>query len=69
MKEANLPPCQWSVERIFVIHPGKDSKIRVVDINTAVGNHKRPVSKLCLLQMNELLKELFFAMRIIIVLV
>ena len=53
VKEDNLSPCQWSLGRICEIYPGKDGKIRVVEIKTASGKYKRPISKLCLLPMEK----------------
>ncbi|GFS65327.1 integrase catalytic domain-containing protein [Trichonephila clavipes] len=49
IKEDNLPSCQWSLGRINNIYPGKDSKVRVVEVKTTRGIFKRPISKLCLL--------------------
>ncbi|GFW96826.1 hypothetical protein TNCV_2159621 [Trichonephila clavipes] len=37
IKEDNLPSCQWSLGRINNIYPGKDSKVRVVEVNTTRG--------------------------------
>ncbi|GFY09632.1 hypothetical protein TNCV_381271 [Trichonephila clavipes] len=37
IKEDNLPSCQWSLGRINNIYPGKDSKVRVVEIKTTRG--------------------------------
>ncbi|GFY22377.1 coatomer subunit beta [Trichonephila clavipes] len=34
IKEYNLPSCQWSLGRINNIYPGKNSKVRVVEIKT-----------------------------------
>ncbi|GFX50247.1 uncharacterized protein TNCV_2782691 [Trichonephila clavipes] len=34
LKEDNLPSCQWSLDRINNIYPGKDSKVRVVEVKT-----------------------------------
>ncbi|GFW19429.1 sodium- and chloride-dependent glycine transporter 1 [Trichonephila clavipes] len=34
IKEDNLPSCQWSLGRINNIYPGKDSKVRVVEVKT-----------------------------------
>ncbi|GFX14718.1 integrase catalytic domain-containing protein [Trichonephila clavipes] len=49
IKEDNLPSCQWSLGRINNIYPGKDSKVRVVEVKTTRGIFKRPISKLCIL--------------------
>ncbi|GFW99325.1 integrase catalytic domain-containing protein [Trichonephila clavipes] len=34
IKKDNLPSCQWSLGRINNIYPGKDSKVRVVEVKT-----------------------------------
>ncbi|GFX30859.1 hypothetical protein TNCV_4145671 [Trichonephila clavipes] len=34
IKEDNLPSCQWSLGRINNIYPGKNSKVRVVEVKT-----------------------------------
>ncbi|GFX89138.1 DUF5641 domain-containing protein [Trichonephila clavipes] len=34
IKEDNLPSCHWSLDRINNIYPGKDSKVRVVEVKT-----------------------------------
>ncbi|GFV99611.1 integrase catalytic domain-containing protein [Trichonephila clavipes] len=34
IKEDTLPSCQWSLGRINNIYPGKDSKVRVVEVKT-----------------------------------
>ncbi|GFV53907.1 uncharacterized protein TNCV_166741 [Trichonephila clavipes] len=49
IKGDNLPSCQWSLGRINNIYPGKDSKVRVVEVRTTRGIFKRPISKLCIL--------------------
>ncbi|GFW97347.1 integrase catalytic domain-containing protein [Trichonephila clavipes] len=49
IKEDNLPSCQWSLGRINNIYPGKDSKVRVVEVKTTRDIFKRPISKLCIL--------------------
>ena len=43
----NLPRNAWPKGRIIDLHPGKDSKIRVVTVKTATNILKRPVAKLC----------------------
>ncbi|GFU90248.1 DUF5641 domain-containing protein [Trichonephila clavipes] len=40
VKENNLPSCQWSLGRINNIYPGKDSKVRVVEVKTTRGCEK-----------------------------
>ncbi|GBN30567.1 hypothetical protein AVEN_205977-1 [Araneus ventricosus] len=53
VKEDNLPPLKWAIGKIEAVFPGVDNKIRVAEIKTAFGHYKRPISKLCLLPMNE----------------
>ncbi|GBN87423.1 hypothetical protein AVEN_214444-1 [Araneus ventricosus] len=53
VKEDNLPHLKWSIGKFGAVFPGVDNKIRVAEIKTAFGRYKRPISKLCLLPMNE----------------
>lgn len=46
IKEDGLPPLQWKMGRITRTIPGKDGVVRVVDLDTAQGNLRRPVFKL-----------------------
>ncbi|XP_036346961.1 uncharacterized protein LOC118756298 [Rhagoletis pomonella] len=47
--EDNLPPQKWLMGRIVNCIPGKDSKIRVVDVRTSKGIIRRPIHKLAVL--------------------
>lgn len=47
-----LPPNEWRLGRIEKVHPGIDQQIRVVDVRTATGISKRPITKLCYLPYN-----------------
>ncbi|GBL87859.1 hypothetical protein AVEN_192035-1 [Araneus ventricosus] len=49
LKEDNLPKCKWALGRIIDAIPGKDGYVRVVNVRTANGTLKRPISKVCLL--------------------
>ncbi|XP_035222191.1 uncharacterized protein LOC118195067 [Stegodyphus dumicola] len=49
IKNEQLPPNQWKIRRIPLIHPGSDKKVRVATIHTAAGDFKRAVTKLCLI--------------------
>jgi hypothetical protein len=49
IKEENLPPLQWKLGRVQILHPGSDSITRVVTLKTQTGLIKRPIVKLCLL--------------------
>ncbi|GFV34260.1 DUF5641 domain-containing protein [Trichonephila clavipes] len=42
IKEDNLPSCQWSLGRINNIYPGKDSKVRVVEVKTTRDQNETP---------------------------
>nr|CAH7734508.1 unnamed protein product [Callosobruchus chinensis] len=45
----NSPPLLWRLGRVIDLHPGTDSKTRVVTVRTANGDIVRAVQKLCLL--------------------
>ncbi|XP_064540794.1 uncharacterized protein LOC135430171 [Drosophila montana] len=49
IKEDNLPVNDWRLGRIQTTYPGDDQRVRVVDVLTARGVSKRPISKLILL--------------------
>ncbi|GFX17226.1 DUF5641 domain-containing protein [Trichonephila clavipes] len=44
IKEDNLPSCQWSLGRINNIYPGKDSKVRVVEVKTTRAQSVEDIS-------------------------
>ncbi|KAH8349442.1 hypothetical protein KR084_005236 [Drosophila pseudotakahashii] len=52
LKEPNLPPAKWVLGRIQEVHPGQDSKVRVVTVGTAHGIDKRPITKIAVLPLN-----------------
>ncbi|XP_036322184.1 uncharacterized protein LOC118736204 [Rhagoletis pomonella] len=49
IKEDNLAPTEWRLGRVVNVHPGADSRVRVVDILTEKGQVTRPLVKLVLL--------------------
>ncbi|XP_025155826.1 uncharacterized protein LOC112588860 [Harpegnathos saltator] len=49
LRNPNLPPCKWELDRITQCHPGSDSLARVVTVRTATSEYRRPLIKLCLL--------------------
>lgn len=49
VKDPNLPPGKWVMGRVINIHPGKDGRVRVVTLKTAIGNFIRPIHKLAAL--------------------
>lgn len=51
--DQNLPPLEWRIGRISIIHPGSDGVVRVVTVQTAHGLLRRPVTKLCPLPIHE----------------
>ena len=52
IKNENLPPLQWKLGKILKTFPGKDNKVRVVEVKTQTGELIRPIAKLCPLPMN-----------------
>lgn len=46
IKEDNLPAQCWKMGKIETLFPGKDGIVRVVELRTATGVLKRPISKL-----------------------
>ncbi|KAH8232106.1 hypothetical protein KR032_003514, partial [Drosophila birchii] len=46
VKEDNVPVMSWPMGRIVKTYPGKDNQVRVVDVKTASGRFKRPVTRL-----------------------
>ena len=55
--DEGLPRGRWDRGRIVAIHPGPDGIIRVVDIKTQSGVYRRPVSRLCILDVEAEEKE------------
>ncbi|GFX33005.1 integrase catalytic domain-containing protein [Trichonephila clavipes] len=53
IKEDNLPSCQWSLGRINNIYPGKDSKVRVVEVKTTRDANREISDLIILLQESE----------------
>ncbi|KAF5185186.1 hypothetical protein FRX31_025227, partial [Thalictrum thalictroides] len=48
--EDNVPPLQWRLGRVLIVHPGNDDVVRAVTVRMGNGNvYKRPVVKLALL--------------------
>lgn len=47
MMEDNTPPLHWPLGRVVELHPGRDGKVRVVQVRTSTGIYKRAVRKLC----------------------
>lgn len=53
LREGNLPLCTWVIARIVSVIPGKDGKIRVVEVKTPKGNYKRSISNVCILPISD----------------
>ena len=49
LQEDNFIPSKWPLGRIVEIHSGRDGLVRVVQVNTSSGTHRRPISKIALL--------------------
>ncbi|KAL7726130.1 hypothetical protein ACLKA6_002600 [Drosophila palustris] len=50
--EDNTPPQQWNLARVTSAIPGKDGKVRVVDLRTNKGILQRPIHKIAPLPVN-----------------
>lgn len=49
IREENLPPCKWLLGRVVALYPGRDNKVRLVDVKTCKGIYKRSISRLSVL--------------------
>lgn len=49
MHSDQLPPTQWPLGRITSIHPGKDNRVRIVDVLSNGSTYTRPINKICVL--------------------
>ena len=45
----NMPRSSWPRGRVVAVHPGQDGIVRVVDVKTSTGVFRRPVIKLCVI--------------------
>lgn len=52
VKDDLLPPQQWSLGHIVELHPGNDGLVRIVSVRYKSGIKKRPLNKLCQLQLS-----------------
>ncbi|XP_076549197.1 uncharacterized protein LOC117611418 [Osmia lignaria lignaria] len=57
IKEDNSPPLRWCLGRVVQTHKGKDGVIRVVTVRTADATYKRPITKICILPIEDNLKQ------------
>lgn len=51
LKEDNLPPLKWALGRVVSVFPGRDNKVRVVEVKTSNGSFRRATSKICVLSL------------------
>lgn len=49
IRHEQLAPNSWKIGRVVKTYPGSDDHVRVVDIRTANGVVKRPITKLVVL--------------------
>ena len=54
VKTDGTSPTHWPLARVITIHPGPDGLIRVVTLRTASGEIKRPITKVCLLPIDQI---------------
>jgi len=57
LKEDNNPPLLWQLGRIQAVHPGNDGVVRVATIRTIKGTYKRPITRLCLLPVEDSVEQ------------
>lgn len=53
IRDEQLPPARWLLGRVIKTHPGKDGLIRVVTLKNKNTILKRPISKICLLPIED----------------
>lgn len=51
--EPNTAPGHWPMGRLEKVQPGRDNLVRVVEVRTKNGIIKRPITKLCILPINQ----------------
>jgi len=47
--DGDLPRNQWPRGVVIATFPGKDGGVRVVDVRTNTGTYRRPIVKICLI--------------------
>lgn len=45
--DRDIAPLKWRIGKICKLYPGRDNKIRVVDVETATGTYCRSITELC----------------------
>lgn len=53
LKEDNVPSFKWPMARITKTVPGKDGKVRVVEVKTQKGVYLRSVTKVAILPIDD----------------
>ncbi|EDW04925.1 GH23275 [Drosophila grimshawi] len=56
-KEDNIPVMSWPMGRIVHTYPDQDNHVRVVDVKTASGINKRPITRLAPLFPEDMAKK------------
>lgn len=46
LRDDNLRAAHWRLGRIIKLQPGNNQIVRAIDVKCAIGEFKRPVSKL-----------------------
>ena len=49
LREDNTTPSKWPLGRVVSVHTGQDGLVRVVNVKTATGTYRRPITKVVLL--------------------
>lgn len=45
--DRDIAPLKWKIGKICKLYPGKDDKVRVVDVETSSGSYCRSITELC----------------------
>lgn len=53
LKEDNIPPLQWRLDRVVHTHPGQDGVTRVVMVKTSAGVFKRSTANIAVLPLDD----------------
>lgn len=56
INDENLPPLQWQTGTIVELHPGEENLTRVVTLKVGDSLFKRPITKVCPLPKDEMVK-------------
>ena len=50
--DPSMPRSCWPKGRVSAVFPGRDGQVRVVNVKTQFGEYRRPVSKICILDVS-----------------